>query len=539
MLRTESVRNSRFSVLAPSVRSSRQEFSNFCASQILTYVHTYVRTIITKARVGKYGPPPPPLPPPPLTLPLPLLALSSSSMSSHSPPRRPPLPIMMLDIYLQGFVAGCVLIVSFLVWLLYPTRPSPIQRHIPASGGEEEEDDLLLDVTNVIGPATGSQYLVIGCGCLGAKLVHSLLKRGETKIRVFDLRKPRNVDFERVEFVRGDLRNVEAMELACRGVDIVFHTAAIIRFMDSLPHQWPLSYSVNVQGTHNVIDACRSAHVPFLVQTSTSNVCVPRSWVGSGRLHTYDETTPYVTRANAVHHYAASKARAEEVVLAANGAAFLVNSGGGGGQNSGGGDQEGAAVAAAAAAAAANSNNTLSTVALRPCSGIFGAADNLMVEPALTKGETILLQPGHLLDMIYVDNVALAHILAADALVQGRSGVAGETFCISNDGAPPITVEDFYRALKFFYPVLKMSYLPRGLINFLCAGVSSMQWLLGPYAPSVGQLSLMNWTSLRAMSFDYHCISTKARRVLGYRPLFSIDQGLMRSVREFEAGRML
>lgn len=110
-------------------------------------------------------------------------------------------------------------------------------------------------------PKTDVQYLVIGgCGFLGARLVEArmiaaaccmlrdgcmlqcqiLLQRGERKIRVFDV--VANPKFEgdaRVDFVRGDVRQLDALKAACRGVDTVFATFAVIRFQErfGLPYQ--------------------------------------------------------------------------------------------------------------------------------------------------------------------------------------------------------------------------------------------------------------------------------------------------------------
>ena len=49
---------------------------------------------------------------------------------------------------------------------------------------------------------------------------------------------------------------------------------SIIRFMDEFPEQLPLSYKMNVTGTENVIQACVDLNIPYLIQTSTSHVCV-------------------------------------------------------------------------------------------------------------------------------------------------------------------------------------------------------------------------------------------------------------------------
>jgi nucleoside-diphosphate-sugar epimerase len=52
-----------------------------------------------------------------------------------------------------------------------------------------------------------------------------------------------------VTFIKGDLRNINDLEEACKGVDIVFHTASVINFYSRLPHDRQLSIDINVKGT--------------------------------------------------------------------------------------------------------------------------------------------------------------------------------------------------------------------------------------------------------------------------------------------------
>lgn len=77
---------------------------------------------------------------------------------------------------------------GFVVWLLWPLKHK-LQRTVLMSPTDEG-----LDVASVVAAATGKQYLVIGTGGVGSKLIHTLIKRGETKIRAFDLRIPKECE---------------------------------------------------------------------------------------------------------------------------------------------------------------------------------------------------------------------------------------------------------------------------------------------------------------------------------------------------------
>ena len=72
-----------------------------------------------------------------------------------------------------------------------------------------------------------------------------------------------------IEVLLGDLRDADSLRQAVRGVDTVFHLAALIAIPYS--YQAPRSYVyANVEGTLNVLQAARVAAVKLVVHTSTS-----------------------------------------------------------------------------------------------------------------------------------------------------------------------------------------------------------------------------------------------------------------------------
>jgi len=76
---------------------------------------------------------------------------------------------------------------------------------------------------------------------------------------------------ERMECVLGDIRDADGVRQAMRGVDTVFHLAALI----GIPYSYeaPSSYvATNVVGTLNVLQAARESGVRCVVHTSTSEV---------------------------------------------------------------------------------------------------------------------------------------------------------------------------------------------------------------------------------------------------------------------------
>ena len=57
-----------------------------------------------------------------------------------------------------------------------------------------------------------------------------------------------------VEVIRGDIRDRDAVAAACRGIDCVFHTAAVA----GIGGPWRKFHEVNVLGTEHVLEACRT-----------------------------------------------------------------------------------------------------------------------------------------------------------------------------------------------------------------------------------------------------------------------------------------
>ena len=110
--------------------------------------------------------------------------------------------------------------------------------------------------------------LVTGAaGHIGNVLVRKLLSQGE-KVRALiwrgeDTSSIKDLSVERVE---GDVLDPVSLEAAMRGVETVYHLAGIISIM---PGKIPLVWKVNVEGTHNVLEAARRAHIRRLIYTSS------------------------------------------------------------------------------------------------------------------------------------------------------------------------------------------------------------------------------------------------------------------------------
>ena len=106
-----------------------------------------------------------------------------------------------------------------------------------------------------------------GCGFLGSAIVRRLRARGVT-VRVLALpgEPTTNVDELEVEIVRGDVTHIEDCKAAVKGVDTVFHAAAIYLAWAPDPSKM---YEVNNRGTFNMLEAARREGVETTVYTAS------------------------------------------------------------------------------------------------------------------------------------------------------------------------------------------------------------------------------------------------------------------------------
>ena len=150
-------------------------------------------------------------------------------------------------------------------------------------------------------------YLILGGGgFLGRALAKRLLQAGGS-VRSFSRQRYPELEALGVECVQGDILDAGALERACTGCSTVFHTIAICEIVK--PRR--LYYDVNLQGTRNVLDACRRSGVARLVYTSTPSVVIGDEDILMG-----DEELPYAR--NFLSPYPESKMLAERLVLAAD-----------------------------------------------------------------------------------------------------------------------------------------------------------------------------------------------------------------------------
>lgn len=119
-----------------------------------------------------------------------------------------------------------------------------------------------------------SRYLVTGgAGFIGSHIVNGLLDRGH-EVRVVDNlssgRRENMAGFlDRIEFIEGDLRNMDDCRQSVEGMDFVLHQAALPSVPRSVADPI-LSNEHNIRGTLNLLVAARDAKVKRVVYAASS-----------------------------------------------------------------------------------------------------------------------------------------------------------------------------------------------------------------------------------------------------------------------------
>jgi nucleoside-diphosphate-sugar epimerase len=314
-----------------------------------------------------------------------------------------------------------------------------------------------------------------GGGFLGGAIVRLLKERGDD-VRSISRGRYQELAQLGVEQVQGDLADTDSVTRAIAGCDVVFHVAAKAGIWGDYDDY----YEANVTGTENVIAACTEMGVDRLVYTSSPSVVFDGQDVEGG-----DESLPYP--AHFETSYPETKAMAEQLVLEAN-------------------------------------TPQLATVSLRPHL-IWGPGDNHLVPRIIAKAKAGRLRRiGNrpcLVDTVYVDNAAKAHLQAADRLACG-SPIAGKAYFISNGEPVPLwEMVDRILAAAGLPPVT-------GTISPKAAyGIGAVCEQLWKLLPLKGEPPMTRFVARELSTAHWFDISA-ARRDLGYQPEITIEEGLKR-----------
>ena len=269
-----------------------------------------------------------------------------------------------------------------------------------------------------------------------------------------------------VEFNYADLAVDKDFSSIMDGIDVVYHIAAAYR-TENVPRRY--FWDVNVEGTRKLLEAAKKAGVKKFVHSSTVGV------QGYIKNPPAKEEDPY----NPGDYYQESKVDGEKLVLE-----FY-------------------------------KREKLPISIVRPV-GIYGPGDTrfLKLFKHINNGKFRMIGNGNVLyHMTFVEDLARGFILAGE-----KDESVGEVFTIGGEGFLTLVelVEKIARILRKPVPKTKIPVWPVWFGGLLCEIVCKPFGI----SPPIYRRRVDFFVKDRA--FDI----SKAKRVLGYSPKFSLDEGL-------------
>jgi UDP-N-acetylglucosamine 4,6-dehydratase/5-epimerase len=128
-----------------------------------------------------------------------------------------------------------------------------------------------------------------GTGSLGQALTQRLLTMNVDSVRIFSRNENKQVTMDekfqnnKIRFIIGDIRDKSRLQHALKGVDIVFHAAAL-KHVPVIEHNPFEAINTNVIGTQNVISACLEENVDISVGIGTDKAVSPLNTYGATKL---------------------------------------------------------------------------------------------------------------------------------------------------------------------------------------------------------------------------------------------------------------
>jgi len=334
-----------------------------------------------------------------------------------------------------------------------------------------------------------------GSGFLGTAIIRELLEESSPlpvrELKVLDLQPVKNKLDDRITFIQGDIQDKSVLMEACKNVDMVIHSAAVVDWGTKSEKE---VMAVNYRGTLNVIEACLTNRVKGMVYTSSLDVLF------DGRpLVDVNEETAYPERHST--SYCVSKCQAEKKVLEASG-------------------------------------EVLKTCSLRPAD-IYGEGDPYHIGSLINMargGFYVRLGNGRSkCQHAYVGNVAQAHVLAAASLLNGNRETPGQSYFITD--SPPSNFFSFFDSIVEaagyrIWP--KNIWLPRRFAYVLGTISESVAFLMRPFRKYTPKMSRF---AVTYTCTDYTFCSDKAKKDFGFIPKYNSKEAFDRTVEYFRPSR--
>ncbi len=321
-----------------------------------------------------------------------------------------------------------------------------------------------------------NRVLITGGGGFVGKALAKLLLKEKIDCAVLGRNSYPDLHALKIKCYQGDICDKNFILSTIKDFDVVFHVAALAGIWGKKEY----FYNINVAGTENIIEACIQNEIPALVYTSTPSVVFSGDDILGG-----DESLPYAERF--LCEYARTKVIAEKKVLSVD-------------------------------------QTNLKTSAIRPHL-IWGPGDPHLIPRLIDRGKKgtlkIVGDGENMVDITYIENVAVAHILAARNLLSSGSSSA-KAYFIGQERPVKLWgwINELFRGLNI--PQVEKKISPS--VAYTAGRIlETVHKLIIP-----GKEPVMTRFLAEQLAKSHYFSHESARVDLGYTPLVSIEEGMDR-----------
>lgn len=327
-----------------------------------------------------------------------------------------------------------------------------------------------------------------GSGFLGRAIVNELLEptapfRSDL-VRILDVNEYQGKHKDKVAFIKGSVTDYHIVLEACKGIDLVIHSAAIIDWGTKSDAE---IYAANYTGTVNVVKACEEFKIRNLIYTSSLDAIY-----SSKPLIDVDDTYPYPEKHS--NSYCRTKYLSEVHVME-------------------------------------HTSDQLRTCILRP-SDIFGEEDPFHIGSLINMAKSgfyVRLGNGKAKSQhVYVRNMAHAHLQAAKAILDGNTNLLGKAYLIT-DGPGGNFFHFFDRIVEGagykIWP--KNFWIPRPIGMVIGSIADFIAFIMRPinkYHPKMSRFAVIYTCT------DFTFNSERAKRDWGFVPKFTPEEAFQKTV---------
>lgn len=334
----------------------------------------------------------------------------------------------------------------------------------------------------------GSVCVVTGStGLCGQRLVEMLIERGARKVVAFDFA-PKPADAlasERVQYVKGDICDRQAVYDMIEGADVVFHLAALVGPF----YEHSLYFKVNYQGSINVLEACKFHKVARLVQSTSPST----RFTGANVSGLREEDMPILKPGQFLEAYAESKAKGEQAIRDA-------------------------------------CCDSLLTIAVAPHQ-VYGPRDGLFLPNFLAAAESGKLRVfgagDNQISVCYVDNYCHGLILGFESLFKGSPSLA--KYYVITDGG-------HYSLWRFLDEAIVTMGMPSLFQKFHLPiwFMFTLAYILAFVGKVVGTKFKLSPFTVTMLTIDRWFDITNAEKDLGYSPVVEHDEAWSTTLQWFK-----